>query len=290
MVSGYSGLKENIFLGIFRIVFNLVFCKGNKFGSYLSKEVGIHNYMNKSGVLIGMDYDIYHYMNDIFDTHKERITKEFGDSISDMEFYPLNYLVKLQPKDFSISFFLYKDSTNSTDMYKINTYNIEGLFGKPRNIDVLISDNMFAEKEDEKENKENTYYSKIRFCSLLMEIYEYLLPLGSLKLQALIALIAEVLFVDGYESVKHCFPNLNCENDIITGHKAEAAIICYQYNIATLIEEYSKNEYIMTFFDTQIEKSFGNSITENTSALIVEFLEKVNRIYEEYLSSLVKPI
>ena len=183
MLRNYKGISVDGFIAIYRMIYNLVFFKGEEKKSTLTNSP-----------------DAY-YLHTLFPKDEERIKKEFGGEVpEDISFYDLKYLYKLDENTI-INFFLYNEK-DTFQFYINKSYNLEKLFHNTEShIDIFINDTIFNEKDGNKEDIEKDwYFSKHGFVNLMTNVFAYFF--GSIiDRESIVALIAEVILKGGYSEI-----------------------------------------------------------------------------------------
>ena len=272
MLRNYKGISVDGFIAIYRMIYNLVFFKGEEKKSTLTNSP-----------------DAY-YLHTLFPKDEERIKKEFGGEVPDVSFYNLKYLYKLD-KNTIINFFLLKDEGEHFIYYKIRTYNIDQYFlHTERHIDVFINDFIFSDNTPIKKDKSTDWMmSKRCFVDLLKAIFYYFFP-SYIEIEAIIALIVEVIIEGGHKQIDYNLGYL-MDNQLYPGYfvadngnfKLKNP---YREKIDKIIKKYAEIDTIQQFLNPGIK---GNDSNLNSfSDLLIDYLEEIRITKSNYEDS--KPI
>lgn len=259
------------FLACYRMMYNLIIHKGDKKASILSVDPG-----NIPGTPVSQR-SRYFYLNDIPEIDKERIKIELGDDIDNIEFYPLKYMIKIEENDTdNINFFLFK-SGNCNKKIIIKEYNENYLFNMPYYLDIFISDSVLDENSGE-EIKDIIKVMRDVFSILL---FTNSAIVYSVKSEALVALISNIIFIIKSEY-------MTILDDLYLVQKSSNAFEKTQYSdfeisqykeyndtINDIINEYSNNDIIKLFFNSELDMEISNEIINRARYLIIEYLEKI---------------
>ena len=272
MLRNYKGISVDGFIAIYRMIYNLVFFKGEEKKSVLTHSP-----------------DAY-YLDSIFPKDEERIKKEFGGKIPDVSFYNLKYLYKLNENTI-INFFLLKDERDKFIYYKIRTYNIDQYFlHTERYIDVFIDDFIFDDNTSIKKDKtSNWMISKRCFVDLLKAIFYYFFP-SYIEIEAIIALIVEVIIEGGHKQIDDNLEYL-MHNQLYHGYLVAddgnfKLIKPYREKIDKIIKKYAEIDTIQQFLNPGIKGNDNN--IDSFSDLLIDYLEEIRITKSNYEDS--KPI
>lgn len=271
MLRNYKGISVDGFIAIYRMIYNLVFFKGEEKKSVLTHSP-----------------DAY-YLDSIFPKDEERIKKEFGGKIPEnISFYSLKYLYKLDNNTI-INFFLYTRKSTFT-FYIVKGYNIDQIFSHTeRHIDVFINDVIFNDENGIQADKEKDWtVSKHNFVDLLNEAFSYFFPYHD-QVEAIIALIIEVIMEGGYEQIDYTLRYLmdTYHNDSFVsiyddGNRNNK----YRKNLNKIITKYAGMNIIQEFLDPGIKAN--DSKIDSFSDTLIDYLEEIKVARNEYEAS--KPI
>lgn len=274
MLRNYKGISVDGFIAIYRMIYNLVFFKGEEKESVLSHSP-----------------DAY-YLNTLFPKDEERIKKEFGGEIPDVSFYNLKYLYKLDD-NMIINFFLLKDEGEQFIYYKIRTYNIDQYFlHTERHIDVFIDDFIFSDNTPIKKDKStNWMMSKRCFVDLLKDVFYYFFP-SYIEIEAIIALIVEVIIEGGHKEIDYNLQYL-MDNQLSLGYFVSdngnlKLKNSYREKIDKIIKKYAENNIVQQFLNPGIK---GNDSNLNSfSDLLIDYLEEIRIAKSNYEASIPRPV
>lgn len=270
MLRNYKGISVDGFIAIYRMIYNLVFFKGEEKKSTLSNSP-----------------DAY-YLHTLFPKDEERIKKEFGGEVPDVSFYNLKYLYKLDDNTI-INFFLYTRKATST-FYIVNGYNIDRIFSyTERHIDVFIDDVMFNDENGIRADKEKDWtVSKYNFVDLLNEVFSYFFPYHD-QVESIIALIVEVIMEGGYKQIDYTLRYLmdSYHNDSFAsiyddGDRNKK----YRKNLDKIITKYAEMDIIQEFLNPGIKAN--DSRIASFSDTLIDYLEEIKIARNQYETS--KPI
>lgn len=274
MLRNYKGISVDGFIAIYRMIYNLVFFKGEEKKSVLSYSS-----------------DAY-YLNTLFPKDEERIKKEFGGEIPDVSFYNLKYLYKLNENTI-INFFLLKDEGEQFIYYKIRTYNIDQYFlHTERHIDVFIDDFIFSDNTPIKKDKStNWMMSKRCFVDLLKDVFYYFFP-SYIEIEAIIALIVEVIIEGGHKEIDYNLQYL-MDNQLSLGYFVSdngnlKLKNSYREKIDKIIKKYAENNIVQQFLNPGIK---GNDSNLNSfSDLLIDYLEEIRIAKSNYEASIPRSV
>ena len=272
MLRNYKGISVDGFIAIYRMIYNLVFFKGEEKKSTLTNSP-----------------DAY-YLHTLFPKDEERIKKEFGGEVPDVSFYNLKYLYKLD-KNTIINFFLLKDEGEQFIYYKIRTYNIDQYFlHTERYIDVFIDDFIFSDNNpNTKDKTSNWMISKRCFVDLLKAIFYYFFP-SYIEIEAIIALIVEVIIEGGHKQIDYNLGYL-MDNQLYPGYLVAdngnfKLKNPYREKIDKIIKKYAEIDTIQQFLNPGIKGNDSN--IDSFSDLLIDYLEEIRITKSNYEDS--KPI
>ena len=272
MLRNYKGISVDGFIAIYRMIYNLVFFKGEEKKSTLTNSP-----------------DAY-YLHTLFPKDEERIKKEFGGEVPDVSFYNLKYLYKLD-KNTIINFFLLKDEGEHFIYYKIRTYNIDQYFlHTERHIDVFIDDFIFSDNNPSTKDKtSNWMISKRCFVDLLKAIFYYFFP-SYIEIEAIIALIVEVIIEGGHKQIDYNLEYL-MDNHLYPGYLVAdnenfKLKNPYREKIDKIIKKYAESDTIQQFLNPGIKGNDSN--IDSFLDLLIDYLEEIRITKSNYEDS--KPI
>lgn len=274
MLRNYKGISVDGFIAIYRMIYNLVFFKGEEKKSTLTNSP-----------------DAY-YLNTLFPKDEERIKKEFSGKVPDVSFYNLKYLYKLDGNTI-INFFLLKDEGEQFIYYKIRTYNIDQYFlHTERHIDVFIDDFIFSDNTPIKKDKStNWMMSKRCFVDLLKDVFYYFFP-SYIEIEAIIALIVEVIIEGGHKEIDYNLQYL-MDNQLSLGYFVSdngnlKLKNSYREKIDKIIKKYAEINTVQQFLNPGIK---GNDSNLNSFLdLLIDYLEEIRIAKSNYEASIPRPV
>ena len=272
MLRNYNGISVDGFIAIYRMIYNLVFFKGEEKKSVLTHSP-----------------DAY-YLDSIFPKDEERIKKEFGRKIpEDVSFYDLKYLYKLDENTI-INFFLYNER-DTFQFYIDKSYNLEKLFHNTEShIDIFINDILFNEKDGNKEDIEKDwYFSKRGFVNLMTNVFAYFFG-NIIDRESIVALIAEVILKGGYSEIGYSFEYImhvknNPFHYPVSSVEAEEN---YLKNLDTVIKKYADMDIVKLFLDPSVNP--GNLDSNLFANALIDYLNEISIITLEYQTFKPKPV
>ena len=272
MLRNYKGISVDGFIAIYRMIYNLVFFKGEEKKSVLTHSP-----------------DAY-YLDSIFPKDEERIKKEFGGKIpEDVSFYDLKYLYKLDENTI-INFFLYNEK-DTFQFYIDKSYNLGKLFHNTEShIDIFINDTLFNEKDGNKEDIEKDwYFSKHGFVNLMTNVFAYFFG-NIIDRESIVALITEVILKGGYSEIGYSFEYImhvktNPFHYPVSSVEAEEN---YLKNLDTIVKKYADMDIVKLFLDPSVNP--GNLDSNLFANALIDYLNEISIITLEYQTSKPKPV
>ena len=272
MLRNYKGISVDGFIAIYRMIYNLVFFKGEKKKSVLTHSPNVY------------------YLDAIFPKDEERIKKEFGGKIpEDVSFYDLKCLYKLDENTI-INFFLYKKK-DTFQFYIDKSYNLEKLFHNTEShIDIFINDTLFNEKDGNKEDIEKDwYFSKRGFVNLMTNVFAYFFG-NIIDRESIVALIAEVILKGGYSEIGYSFEYImhvknNPFHYPVSSVEAEEN---YLKNLDTIIKKYADMDIVKLCLDPSVNP--GNLDSNLFANVLIDYLNEISIITLEYQTFKPKPV
>ena len=275
MLRNYKGISVDGFIAIYRMIYNLVFFKGEEKESVLTHSSETY------------------YLKSIFPNDEERLKKEFGGEVpNDIVLYNKKYHYKLY-NNTMINFFLYIDETNDiSKFYQICHYNYHQIFANSeRYIDIFISDKIFNKKTGlQTDIKTDFMMSKQNFVKLLIDVFDNLFP-NQFSTEAFIALIIEVILEGGHKQIDDVL------NVLMDKPQPENPFISYVYNdmhrkeygkdLDKIIKKYADMKPIKNSLDPQVHCDINYDELQD---LLISYLNEISVLYDLYQSLKIIPL